>query len=67
MDGLLGMEAEAALKHIAIRIATKWKQPYLRNYGYIKSRLAITLVHVTHCCILGYQLLVHKISVHQFK
>ena len=26
--GLLGVEAEATLKRIARRLATKWKQPY---------------------------------------
>ena len=48
VDGLLGVEADAMLKCISIRLETKCKQPYSQSYGYIKSRVAITLVFVTH-------------------
>ena len=51
VDGLLGVEATATLKRIASRLATKWKQPYSKTCGYIKSRVAITLVRATHHCI----------------
>ena len=53
--GLLGVEAEATLKCIASRLTTKWKEPYSRTYGYVKSRVAITLVRSTNLCILGGQ------------
>ena len=43
----------------------KWKQPYLNTYGYVKSRIAITLVRTTHRCIRGSWLLAHRISVQQ--
>ena len=42
VDGLLGVEATATLKRIASRLATKWRQPYSKTCGYVKSRVAIT-------------------------
>ena len=51
VDGLMGVEATATLKRIASYLATKWKQSYLKTYGYVKSRIAITLVRATHRCI----------------
>ena len=65
VDGLLGVEAMATLKRIASRLATKWKQSYSKTCGYVKSRIAITLVRVTHCCIQGSQVPAHRISVQQ--
>ena len=56
LDGMLGAEATATLKRIASRLATKWKQPYSNTCGYVKSRVAITLVRATqslHTRILG--------------
>ena len=63
MDGLLGVEATAALKRIAIRLATKWRQPYSKMCGYVKSRVVITLVCATHCCLRGSRVPAHRISV----
>ena len=48
VNGLLGVEATATLKRLASRLATKWKQPYSKTCGYIKSRIVITLVQSTH-------------------
>ena len=42
------------MKRLASRLATKWKQPYSKTCGYAKIRIAITLVHPTHCCIQGF-------------
>ena len=53
VDGLLGVEATANLKRIASRLATKWGQPYSKTCGYVKSRVAITLVRATHRCLRG--------------
>ena len=52
VDGLLGVEATATLKRLASRMATKWKQPYSKTCGYIKSRISITLVRATNRCTL---------------
>ena len=63
VDGLLGVEATATLKRIASRLATKWRLPYPKTCGYIKSRVAITLVRATHCCLRGSHVPSHRISV----
>ena len=63
VDVLLGVEATAAPKRIASRLATKWRQPYSRTCGYVKSRVAITLVRATHRCIRGSRVPTHKICV----
>ena len=63
VHGLLGVEATATLKRIASRLSTKWRQPYSRMCGYVKIRIAITLVRATHQCIQGFRVLVHRISV----
>ena len=63
VDGLMGVEATATLKRIASRLATKWKQSYLKTCEYVKSRIAITLVRATHCCIRGSRVPAHRIRV----
>ena len=63
VDGLLGVDEEVLLKGIASRLATKWKQPYSRMCGYVKSRVAITLVRATHHCIQVSWVPAHKITV----
>ena len=63
VDGMLGVEATATLKRIASRLATKWRQPYTKTCGYVKSRVAITLVRATHCCLRGSRVSAHWISV----
>ena len=65
VDGLLGVEATATLKRLASRLAIKWKQPYSKTCGYVKSRIAITMVHATHFCIQGSRVPAHQISVQQ--
>ena len=63
VDGALGVEALAALKMIARRLVTKWRQPYSRMCGYVKSRIAITLVQATSRCMRGSRVPAHKIRV----
>ena len=63
VDGLLGVEAMATLKRLASSLSTKWKQSYSKTCGYVKSRIAITLVRATHRCILGSRVPAHRISV----
>ena len=65
VDGLLGVEATDTLKRIASCLATKCRQPYSKTCGYVKSRVAITLVRATHRCIRGSQVPAHRISVQQ--
>ena len=63
VDGLLEVEATATLKRLASCLATKCKQPYSKTCGYVKIRIAITLVQSTNLCIRGSQLPSHRISL----
>ena len=63
VDGLLGVDAMETLKRLASLLATKWNQPYLKTCGYVKSRIAITLVRATHRCIQGSRVPAHRIRV----
>ena len=63
VDGLLGVEAEETLKLIASRLAQKWQEPYSRTFGYMNSRLAITILRATHRCIRGGGVTAYRISV----
>ena len=63
VDWLLGVEATATLKRIAICLATKWKQSYSKTCEYVKSRIAIALVRATHRCIRGSRVTEHRIIV----
>ena len=63
VDGMLGLEMTATLKTIAIRHTSKWRQPYSRTCGYVKSRIYITLVRAKYRCIRGFRVLAQKISV----
>ena len=63
LDGLLGVEATATLKMLASCLATKWRQPYSKTYGYVNSRIVITLVHATHRFIRGFKVTEHRIRV----
>ena len=65
VDGLLGVEATATLKRIASRLAAKWRQPYSKTFGYVKSRVAITMVRATHRCLCVSLVSAHRISVQQ--
>ena len=65
VDGLLGVEATATLKRIASLLATKWRQPYSKTCGYVKSRVPITLVRATHRCSHGSCVPAHWISMQQ--
>ena len=62
VDGLLGVEATATMKRISSRLETKWRQTYSKTCGYVKSRVAITLVRATHRCICGSAVPAHWIS-----
>ena len=45
--GILGVEAAATLKRIAIRLATTWQQPYTSICGYVNIGITIILVRAT--------------------
>ena len=63
VDRLLGVEAKNHPEKDTKSPEKKWRQPYSRTCGYVKSRVAITLVRATHRCIRGSRMPAHKISV----
>ena len=63
IDELLEVEAGDTLKRLTIQLITKWWQPYSSTCGYVKSRIAITLVRAAHCFICDSRVPAHKISV----
>ena len=65
VDRLIGVEGTATLKMLAILLSTKLKQPYSKMCGYVKIRIAITLVRATHHCIQVSWVPAHRISVNR--
>ena len=63
LDGLMWVEATATLKRLASCLSTKWKQSYSKTCGYVKIRIAVTLVRATHCCIQGSRVPAQRISL----
>ncbi len=53
VDGLRGTEASAATKKLASRLSAKWMRAYSEVCGFVRSRLAITLVRTTSQCLRG--------------
>ena len=61
--GLLRVKAEATLKNIASRLSQNWQELESPTYGYVKSRVPITLVRATHRYIRGARVLASYIGV----
>ena len=55
-DGLLGREADAFLQRLASQLALKWNRPYPPVCGYVRARIALSLVRASHLCIRGSRL-----------
>ena len=53
VDGLRGAEAESATKRLSSLLASKWKRAYSEVCGFVRSRLAITLVRSASLCLRG--------------
>ena len=53
VDGLRGTEASSATKKLASRLSAKWKRTYGEVCGFVRSRLAFTLVRTTSLCLRG--------------
>ena len=53
VDGMEGEETTAAQKRLASRLAAKWKRKYSQVCGFIRSRLAFTLVRSASRCLRG--------------
>ena len=55
VDGMVGVEAGAAIKHVASLLSTKWKRPYSETCAYVRSRISISLVRAASHCLRGYR------------
>jgi hypothetical protein len=53
VDGMEGDELTAACKRLASRLAAKWKRHYSQVCGFVRSRLAFTLVRAASRCLRG--------------
>jgi hypothetical protein len=53
VDGLLAPEAINTLKQIARKLSDKWQHPYSAIFGYVKSRIGISVIRGAHLCLRG--------------
>ena len=53
VDGMVGVEAGAAIKRVASLLSTKWKRPYSETCAYVRSRISISLVRAASHCLRG--------------
>ena len=53
VDGLVATEAEAACKHLAAKLAEKWKEQYSVTCGYVRSKIGLALIQASSLCIRG--------------
>jgi hypothetical protein len=53
VDGLLAPEAINSLKQIARKLSDKWQRPYSAIFGYVKSRIGISVIRGTQLCLRG--------------
>ena len=44
VDGMVGVEAQAAIKRLASLLSVKWKRPYSEICAYVRSGISISLV-----------------------
>ena len=51
VDGMMGKEAQAAVKRLASLLARKWSEEYSDVCGYVRARLALALVRATGRCL----------------
>ena len=53
VDGLRGVETEAACKRLASLLSKKWKRDYSEVCGFVRSRLSLALVRSASFCLRG--------------
>ena len=52
-DGVLGEEADAAVKRMSCLLAKKWNRTYSEVCGFVRARMALALVRSTTMCLRG--------------
>ena len=53
VDGLRGKECAAASRRLALLLSKKWSKTYSQVCGFVRSRLAISLVRAASMCLRG--------------
>ena len=51
--GLLGAEAQAVNKRLAVRLASKWTAPYSATMGFVNARVSVAILRGVHQCLRG--------------
>ena len=52
-DGMVAVEAKAAIKRVASLLSEKWHRPYSETCTYVRSRISISLVRAASHCLRG--------------
>ena len=53
IDGLMAVETTAAVKRLSSLLSTKWNRTYSEVCGFVRSRIALSLVRATSLCLRG--------------
>ena len=53
VDGLIHIEEEDFLKHIATSIAAKWEKSYAETRAFVRARLLFALIRASSLCLRG--------------
>ena len=52
-DGMVAVEAKAAIKRVASLLSEKWHRPYSETCTYVRSRISLSLVRAASHCLRG--------------
>ena len=53
VDGMLGKEAQAFLKHLAYLYVDKWDLTYSKVRGYLNAKISVACLRAAHRCLRG--------------
>ena len=62
VDGMLGPKGINTIKWIAQLISNKWRHPHSSTFGYVKSRMSITVDGATNLCLRGTRMKNHQLD-----
>ena len=66
VDGLLAPEAANALKQLAKILSAKWQRPYSAIFGYVKSRIGLSVIRGAHLCLRGSRVKASSMSTQRY-
>ena len=53
VDGMMGKEAKALMKHVAYLYVDKWDLTYSQVRGYLNAKISIACLRAAHRCLRG--------------